>query len=188
MNWDVIYLVCFGTGLVLSVLSAVGGFGHLHLGHFHLGHSAGLHHGHGVSRFNAFTVLAFLCWFGGAGYLLHHYSVFIAPVVLLLAAGSGLVGAAILFTFFTKVLLPRERELTAEDTDVRGVTGRLSAGIRDGGTGELLYTQNGVRCSAIARSADGQPLPRGAEVIVLRYERGVAYVKPWHDLQLDRPD
>src|SRR5437870_4800176 len=65
MNWDVIYLVCFGTGLVLSVLSAVGGFGHLHLGHFHLGHSAGLHHGRGVSRFNAFTVLAFLCWFGG---------------------------------------------------------------------------------------------------------------------------
>ena len=98
MNWDVIYLVCFGSGLVLSVLSAVGGFGHLHLGHFHLGHSVGLHHGDGVSRFNAFTVLAFLCWFGGAGYLLHHYSAFIVPVVLLLAAGSGLVGASILFT------------------------------------------------------------------------------------------
>lgn len=188
MNWDVIYLVSFGTGFVLSVLSAVAGFGHLHLGHLHLGHSANLHHGHGVSRFNAFSVLAFLCWFGGTGYLLHHYSAFVAPVVLLLSAGSGCVGATILFWFFAKVLLPRERELTAADTDARGVTGKLSAGILPSGTGELLYTQNGVRRSAIARSVDGLPLERGTEVIVLRYEHGVAYVKPWHDLQLDRTD
>ena len=39
-NW---YLVCFGVGLVLSVLAFVGGFGHLHFGHLHLGH---MHAGH----------------------------------------------------------------------------------------------------------------------------------------------
>ena len=39
-NW---YLVCFGVGLVLSVLAFVGGFGHLQFGHLHLGH---IHAGH----------------------------------------------------------------------------------------------------------------------------------------------
>ncbi len=38
------YLVCFGVGFVLAVLTFFGGFGHLHFGHlhgghFHLGHS-----------------------------------------------------------------------------------------------------------------------------------------------------
>jgi len=187
MSWDVFYLVCFGTGLALSLLSAAGGFGHLHLGHIHIGHGADLHHGHGVSRFNAFTVLAFLCWFGGTGYLLHHYSALMAPVILGLAAVSGLAGAAILFLFFAKVLMPREHILTAEETEIRGVVGRLSAGIRGDGTGELLYTQNGVRRAAIARAESGEALTRGTEVIVLRYERGIAYVRPWHAFDLDKP-
>ena len=44
-NW---YLVCFGVGLVLSVLTFFGGFGHLHMDHFHVGHLHGphLHLGH----------------------------------------------------------------------------------------------------------------------------------------------
>ena len=68
-NW---YLVCFGVGLVLSVLAFVGGFGHLHFGHLHLGHiHAGHAHGghlhthaaHGghdsnLSPFNGFTLPA----------------------------------------------------------------------------------------------------------------------------------
>ena len=84
-NW---YLVCFGIGLVLSLLTFFGGFGHLHFGHMHgghlhLGHShAGHAHAPGVagghdasiSPFNGFTLMAFLCWFGGTGYLMHRFT------------------------------------------------------------------------------------------------------------------
>ena len=116
MNWESFYLICFGVGLLLSVLSFAGGFGHLHLGgHLHIGH---LHIGpahsahaqaNGVSPFNMFTAMAFLCWFGGAGYLLTHYRFFVVPVIFALAVGIGLAGAALIFAFLTKVLLPRER-------------------------------------------------------------------------------
>jgi hypothetical protein len=192
------YLVCFGVGLVLSVLACVGGFGHLQLGHFHGGHfhlghaHAGHLHGHSphasghdasLSPLNGFTLLAFLCWFGGAGYLLRRFSPLWGAGVFALALVSGLVGAGIIFWFLARVLLPRERVLLAEDTEMTGVLARVSSPIREGGTGEIAYSQGGARRAAAARSDAGAPIERDVEVVVLRYERGVAYVRPWSELE-----
>jgi membrane protein implicated in regulation of membrane protease activity len=193
MTMDSFYLICFGVGLVLSVASVVGGFTHLHLGRLHIGHAAHAPHGtgarahtHGLSSVNGFTVTAFLCWFGGAGYLLHRYSIFVAPLVLLLSLLSGVAGAALLWAVLFKVLLPRERVLTAEDTEMTGVLAQVSDGIRDGGgLGEILFSQTGARRCSAARSEDGRSIERGAEVVVIRYERGVAYVRRWEDLNTD---
>ena len=187
---ETFYLVCFGIGLVLSLATALGGFGHLHFGHFghlHVGHSAHGHQGsHGLSALNGFTITAFLCWFGGAGYLLHHYSGLMAPVVLLLAAISGTFGASLLWALLFKVLLPRERVLNTEDTEMTGVLAQVSDSIRSAdGIGEILYVQTGARRSSAARSDDGRSIERGTEVVVIRYERGVAYVRPWAELEGD---
>jgi membrane protein implicated in regulation of membrane protease activity len=190
---DTFYLICFGVGLVLSLVSVVGGFAHLHLGRFHIGHSAQVHHGagaHGSSRglsaVNGFTITAFLCWFGGAGYLLHRYSIFFAPLVLLLAIVSGVFGAALLWAILFKVLLPRERVLSSEDTEMTGVLAQVSDSIRsNGGIGEILFSQTGARRSSAARSDDGRMIERGTEVVVIRYERGIAYVRPWTELEGD---
>lgn len=203
---DSFYLICFIVGLVLSLLSVVGGFAHLHIGRFHIGHVA---HGHtgpvhngtphgtahqnsGISAINGFTVMAFLCWFGGAGYLLHHFSIYIAPLILLLAVISGIAGAALLWTVLFKVLLPRERVLTPEDTEMTGVLAHVSDAIRESnGIGEIIFSQTGARRAAAACSEDGQAIERGAEVVVIRYERGIAHVRrfddlsarPWDDLR-----
>ncbi len=153
MTMDTFYLICFGVGLVLSVASVVGGFAHLHLGRFHIGHSAPVHHGagahgqaRGLSAVNGFTITAFLCWFGGAGYLLHHYSVFVAPLVLLLSIVSGVFGAGLLWAILFKVLLPHERVLSSEDTELTGVLAHVSDSIRsEGAIGEILFLQTGAR-------------------------------------------
>ena len=194
MTWELFYLACFVLGLVLCALSLFTGGGHIHGGHFHLGSHTHLHvspvgtrsaHGaHGISLFNGFTLTAFLCWFGGAGYLLRTHSVFYAPLILLIATVSGLAGAGLIFWFLASVLLPRERALTSEDTEMTGVVGRVTDPLEPGRTGEILYSQLGARRSAPARSEDGAAIDRGAEVIVLRFERGVAYVRPWQDLDL----
>ncbi len=64
-----------------------------------------------------------------------------------------------------------------------GVLGHVSDTIRDGdGTGEIIYSQTGARRAAAARSEDGSLIERGTEVIVIRYERGIAYVRRWDDL------
>ena len=175
---NTVYLVCFLLGLTLSLLATFSGLGRLHFGHTHIGHANPHHPGH-VSAINGFTLPAFLCWFGGAGYLLHHYSSFISALVLLLASLAGLLGAGLLYAAIFKVLLPRERILHEEDTRMDGVVGRVSDEIRaDGGTGEILFTQLETRRSAAARSETGANIPRGTEVVVLRYQRGIAYVAP----------
>jgi membrane protein implicated in regulation of membrane protease activity len=194
MTMDTFYLICFGFGLVLSVVSVLGGSAHLHLGHLHIGHSTLAHHGtgahgsgsRGLSAVNGFTFTAFLCWFGGAGYLLHRYSIFVVPLVLLLSVVSGIFGAALLWAVLFKVLLPRERVLSSEDTEMTGVLAQVSDNIRsNGGIGEILFLQTGARRSSAARSDDGRTIERGTEVVVIRYERGIAYVRPWAELEGD---
>ncbi len=80
------------------------------------------------------------------------------------------------------MLLPHEKELTAADTDILGVLGLVTGPIREGGIGEIQFSQNGARRFAPARSEAGVALPRGTEVVVMRYEQGIAYVRPWDEL------
>ena len=182
------FIICFATGLVLSLLSVMSGLGHLHLGHLHLGHHPVGHvHGHGsphsVSSVNLFTVLAFVTWFGGAGYLLLRTGYFTEQIVVLLASLAGFAGAGLLWLALFKVLLPHEHVLDAVDTEMTGIVARVTNGIRDGGgIGEIIFSQTGARRASAARSEDGRPIERGAEVVVIRYERGVAYVRRWDEL------
>jgi membrane protein implicated in regulation of membrane protease activity len=191
MTWADFYLICFVVGLLFSLASALAGGSrwHLHLPHFHAhvhagagsaGHASG-HTGH-VSPFNFVTITAFLAWFGGAGYLLTRYSGFTFLLAISIAVFCGLAGAAIIFTFLTRVLISHEEVMDPADYDMVGVLGNISSPIREGGTGELIYSQAGTRRSCGVRSEDGAAIAKGTEVVVTRYERGIAYVRRWTDI------
>ena len=205
MHWETFYFVCFLAGLFLSTLSLLGCMGHfgghvhVHVPHVHVPHAThmpGIGHvahgggathdvGHGSASlpwWNTFSIMIFLCWFGAAGCLLTRYGGFMAGLVVVLAGICGLAGGAIVFFFLTKVMMPHEHELTADETDVVGAVGRVTSTIRAGGTGEIVYEQLGARYSAPARSEDGEAIQREDEVFVVHYERGVAYVRRWEDL------
>ncbi len=189
MSWADFYLGCFVFGLALTALSFFGGLGHLHLGHFHVGHVAKVHaHGRGsLSPVNLFTVTAFLCWFGGLGYLLTRQHAFAVWMVLAVSVAAGMASATLVFLFFARVLLPHERALVPEDTEMRGVVARVSMPLRSTGPGEIIFTLNGTRRSAPARAEGERTLARGTEVLVTHYERGVAWVEPFQSLEtLDR--
>ena len=188
MTWAMFYLVCFLVGVTLSVLSFLGGsfhlpHFHLHVPHVHVPHGGG-HAGTGgeMPFLNFGTITAFLAWFGGAGYLLTRYSSFMVAGVLTLAVITGLAGATIVFWFVAKLLLKHDRELDPADYDRVGVLARISSPIREGGTGEIIFSQEGTRNTCGARSENGEALARGTEVIVTRYERGIAYVRRWEEL------
>jgi hypothetical protein len=194
------YLVCFLVGVALSVLSFLGGslhlpHVHLHLPHLHLSHAAAPHVGgvHGGSGrgaempfFNFATMTAFLAWFGGTGYLLTRHSTMLVIAIMLLAIAVGLLGAFIVFVFIVKLLLPHDLALDPADYDRVGVLGRVSSSIREGGTGEIIFSQAGTRQTCGARSEAGEALARGVEVIVTRYEHGIAYVRRWDEMATDR--
>jgi len=198
MNWETFYLTCFLVGVTLSFLAFVGGSVHFPHVHFHLpnGHAApGIGGGHaGVSRgpemplFNFATITAFLAWFGGTGYLLTRHSSLLVTVIILLAIAAGVSGSAIVFWFIVKFLLTHDQALDPADYDRVGVLGRVISAIREGGTGEIVFSQEGTRQTCGARSDDGTALARGTEVIVTRYEHGLAYVRRWEDLADNRKE
>lgn len=186
MNWETFYLFCFCVGFLCSLISFLAGasHGHLHLPrgfHAHPPHAGG-GKGSPESPVNFGTIAAFLAWFGGAGYLLSRYSSIWALLALGLALLSGLAGAAAVFWFLFKVLLKHDRDLDPADYEMIGVLGRLSSPVRENGTGEMIFSQDGVRRAASARSENGRPIAKGVEVMVTRYERGIAYVRPWDEM------
>jgi hypothetical protein len=75
-----------------------------------------------------------------------------------------------------------ERDLDPADYDPIGALGKLSSVIREGGTGEMIYSQQGSRRAIAARSENGVAIEKGTEVVITRYEKGVAYVRRWEDL------
>jgi membrane protein implicated in regulation of membrane protease activity len=204
MNWQSFYLVCFGVGLLFSLISFLMGAMHLHLpvkwhahgqmqGHGHVGVRGSGGAGRGGARngaphgafhfpiFNSASLMVFLAWFGGVGYLLTTRSSLWSLTILGVAVIAGLAGASLITTFLVKVLDSPEAALEDIDYQMVGAVGKVNIPIRAKGTGEIIYVQGGTRRSAGARSDDGRALEKGTEIVVTRFERGIAYVRPWDE-------
>jgi hypothetical protein len=138
--------------------------------------------GSSISPFNPPSIAAFLAWFGGTGYLLTRFSAIWVGLALTLSVASGLIGGAIIFFFLSRVLMSAQEFLDPADFEMVGVLGKLSMPIREGGTGELIYSQMGTRRVCGARSDAGSAIAKGTEVVVTRYEKGIAYVGLWSEL------
>jgi hypothetical protein len=202
MTWANFYLICFAVGLAFSALSffAGGVRWHLHLPHLPhamhapIGHASGASgspstgkggaHGQTgqVSPFNFVSFAAFLAWFGGTGYLLTRFWTIWFAMGLGIALLSGVTGAGIIYLFLSKVLVSEDENLDPADYEMAGVLGRTSVLIRPGGTGEIIYSQAGTRKTCGARAEDGAAIEKGSEVIVTRYEKGIAYVRLWTEM------
>ena len=131
------------------------------------------------------TLTAFVAWFGGAGYLLTTQFRWLTVPALVAAVPVGFIGSAIVFLLMTKVLWSPHENMQMADYHMVGVLGRLTQPIREGGVGELVYTQGGTRKSCGARSDAGLAIEKGAEVVVTAYERGIASVRRWSELASD---
>ena len=66
-----------------------------------------------------------------------------------------------------------------------GMLGRISSTVRGEGTGEMIYSAAGTRRHAAVRSESGEPIARDVEVVVTRFERGIAYVRPMKEGDLE---
>src|SRR5690242_10570521 len=141
MTWSDFYLVCFLVGFSLSVISFLAGAVHIHLPvkwhlPFHLGHhggglaKGGLHKGGSsgaqISWFNASTIMAFLAWFGGAGYLLTRHSNLLALTSLGISMVAGLFAGWVVFKFMVKLMQTADTPMSREDHRVDGGPGTVS--------------------------------------------------------------
>lgn len=195
------YEICFGVGVLMSLVTWAGGALHLHLpGRLHLpaGHAPGHarlampKHAHAaapkgsgaeVPHFNFVAAVVFLALFGGSGTLLElrHLPALLTLAIAVASGAAGGSGANSLL----RALLRCERPL--EYSSPVGVVARVIVPIRERGTGEILFSLDGTRRSLGARSVDGSPIPRDSEVVVMRFDNGLAYVKPFAALLGDTP-
>lgn len=194
MTWSDFYLFCFIVGFTLSLVSFFAGAVHIHLPFkmhlpFHVGHHGGggvgmrggLRGGVHLSWFNASTAMAFLAWFGGTGYLLARHAHLLAIVSLSIAMLSGLFAGWVVFRFMLKLVQADDAPMSSEDRRVEGALGTVSMPIRESGTGEIIFSLGGVRRCSGARSDDGKPIDKGTEIVIERYEKGIAYVRRWEE-------
>jgi hypothetical protein len=135
--------------------------------------------GSGMSPINFATAMAFLAWFGAAGYLATSRAHVVWLAGLGLATAAGLLGAGLVFGFLAKVLARHDLPLDPADYRVEGALAKVIVPIREGGTGEISFSLGRTRRCAGARRDGPGALPKGVEVVVTRYEKGIAYVRPF---------
>jgi hypothetical protein len=197
---ETVFLGCFLFGVVFTGLTTLLGAASsaVHVGHFlgHGWHGPHIHHGHAngyanghldqpLFLFGVSSLVAFLTWFGAAGYVLTRWFDWPLLATLVLGIGAGL-AAAVLVARFLALLRAGERVMDPRDFRLVGTVARVTIGIPGDGVGEIVFTKAGARRSEAARGLNGAPIPRDTEVVVTGYERGVATVQPWDDLYAGR--
>lgn len=187
-----IFLGCFIVGFLLTAgtfmfgIDSHDGGGHADIGGTDGGAgdaSDGGGHSHGLPLLNFNSIALFLTWFGAVGYVLNSQAR-VGPVISLVGAVvSGFAGAIIICAFVNKFLMKGDTTMRASDYYLPGTLARITSSIRQGGTGEIVYVQGGTRKTAGARSDEGAAHPQGQEVVIVNYEKGLAYVRA-----VDAPD
>jgi len=120
----------------------------------------------------------------GTGYLLTKHSNLIAdllPGESPIAAGltGGLDPCS---RFMSRLLQDTEAQMNEWDYRHEGSVGRVSISIPAGGTGEVIFEQHGGAAQRRPRGVTMVSRSRRApEVVISRYEKGMAYVRKWDD-------
>lgn len=189
-----LFLFLFLFGLLFTVASLLLGIGHVGGVHASSGGGHGLHidvgghhvvgsgqHGAGAEGpgvLNMPTIMAAITWLGGVGYIVRHSlnaGGFLSVTVSLL---SALLGGSVMFFLLARLLWPMmSKPLSSTDYSLPGTSAKVVSSIREGGVGEIVYVKDGSHFTAGARSEDQSPIEKGKQVVIIRYEHGLAYVR-----------
>jgi hypothetical protein len=116
----------------------------------------------------------------------------LGSLALLIAILAGIVGAGLVRALMAALIRSSAPPL---QLGAEGALGTVNAAIRPDAPGEVIYTLEGLHRSIPAYSQDGKAIPRGTTVVILRRERGFAWVEPldplekvaWSDQATDEP-
>jgi membrane protein implicated in regulation of membrane protease activity len=120
--------------------------------------------GGGPSVFSVRVMASFLTAFGVGGVLARYYGLS-HPA----ASGVGVVAGIVLSSAvyqFARILYSQQASSEVHMSSLVGKTAEVSVAIAKGGLGQIMITLGGERSEHIARSADGEAVPRGAEVVI----------------------
>jgi membrane-bound ClpP family serine protease len=186
MSAFLVYLICFGIGLLFTIGTAL--FGHIFGGEGHDGHVDGSG-GHaeagvdasdmpGVSALSPTVIASFITAFGGLGMILHQIPATRPPFIsgsLSLVGGFGIAGGVL---WLLRQLFKRTQSSSESKVGTLvGLIGTIITPIPENGVGEIAYIQAGTRYTAPAREETGAPVAGGRPVQITRIVASQFYVK-----------
>lgn len=121
-------------------------------------------------------ILSTLAFFGASAYLLERFSPFDSLVAGLLAVAIAL-GLATLFNLFILTPLQHTEESVAySDEDLEGKQGEVILTVPADGFGEVVVRSDSGTIAKTAACLHNQVIPSGTEVVIVKMEKGIAYV------------
>jgi membrane protein implicated in regulation of membrane protease activity len=186
MDAFIIYLICFGVGLLFTICTAL--FGHIFGGHGHDGHLDGSG-GHaeagvdasdmpGVSALSPTVIASFVTAFGGIGMILNQIPATKPPFISgpLSAIGGFAIAGSVLWLL--RQLFSRTQSTSESRVGTLvGLTATVITPIPENGVGEIAYIQAGTRYTAPAREERGVAVANGRPVQITRVVASQFYVK-----------
>jgi membrane protein implicated in regulation of membrane protease activity len=149
--------------LVMLFLGEIGGGDHEISAHdVSLGHADADHSGPSV--FSARIMASFLTAFGVGGVVARYYHLS-HPASSGIGIVSGVVMAGVVYQF-ARILYSQQASSQIPMATLMGHSAEVCVAIPAGGVGQVTLTFGGERSDHIARSADGQAVPRGVEVVI----------------------
>lgn len=181
-----IYLICFGVGLLFTIVSAV-------TAHLFGGHDAqteGGTGGHAEAGFGAddmpgfaalspTTIACFITAFGGLGMVFSRIEATASPWLSAPLAVLGAFGiAASVVWLFREVFRRTQGSSESRVATLIGQEATVITPIPENGVGEIAYVQSGSRYSAPAREENGRSVGNGQAVRIVRIAGTQFYVVP----------
>ncbi len=177
MDLFLIFLICFGVGLLFTIITAF-------TSHFWGGHDAadtgggmdghaeagfGTHDMPGFSALSPTTIASFITAFGGFGMIFNRIEATSSPFISLpLAALGGFGIAAGVLWLFRLVFRKTQGSSESRVATLVGLTASIITPIPENGVGEIAYVQSGSRYSAPARAENDAAIANGATVKITR--------------------
>lgn len=138
-------------------------------------------YGDGLSPFSPFIVATFVGGLGGVGLFASAVLGLGPGISTLLALIGGFLFGSIIYLFYGRFLLRSQGSSEARVAAFRGTPATVITAIPDGSVGEIAFAARGSRRTATARSATGEPVPRGTTVMIQEMRGHIAIVRPTSD-------
>lgn len=175
MDLSLLYLVCFGVGLLIAIISALfagvfgGGDGDVHTDTAHAEAGFGANDMPGFSALSPTTVASFITAFGGFGMIFSKIPLLSSPWLSApLAALGGLIVAAGVLALFRKLFSATQSSSEGRVGALVGHDATVETPIPANGVGEISYVQGGSRYNAPARADAGREIAAGTSVRIAR--------------------
>lgn len=169
-----LFLAAFGSGLAIAVYAMLHG----------VERTQGSESLRPAPHLNLPALAAFLVSSGAVGYLLLRNTILSNVAISLIAIAGGVGGWIGMTIVMAKwALRPAQPSAHDEAEEFQGHPAIVVSAIHGEADGSIRYHRNGTEHVVSARHLTDRPLPSGTEVVIDRFEGGVAIVEDWASVE-----